>query len=176
MYNILKAWMRKNPLNTDPHDFIAQVPVAGSVGVSEIIDELLLDGVELNREQTLKIIAHFNTKAAQLVATGYNVNTGLVNMRPTVKGSFYNMKWNPTVNWIDVFITQAFDLSQAIAETKVQILGERTEASDLENVTVLDDNDSAIKDYQNDLMTTSSLKAIPEPACGIAFRAWLCQA
>ena len=85
MKNILKAWLRKNQLTRDPNDYVAQIAVAGNLGMSDVIDELLRDGKVFDRELAIDIIADFNRKSAQLVANGNNVNTGLINMRSSIR-------------------------------------------------------------------------------------------
>ena len=178
MKNILKAWLRKNQLTRDPNDYVAQIAVAGNLGMSDVIDELLRDGKVFDRELAIDIIADFNRKSAQLVANGNNVNTGLINMRSSIRGSLYAKKWNSTVNKIEVILSPSFDLSQAIAETTVEFIGEKNESQESNNhskQSVESTEDSQFK-IRNAEMHVPQLKIVGEPACGIAFRTWLCKA
>jgi len=113
-----------------------------------------------------------------LVLSGYNVNNGLVNMRSSIKGPLVGGKWNPNVNWVDVSISHGKDLYEAVAETTVEILGEKDEAIDsynLSNQTIQFAVTSPIKARNVD-SNVPQLKIKGEPACGIAFRTWLCKA
>ncbi len=123
MKKILRAWLRKNLLTADPGDFMASVVVNGSIDVEAIVDELVREGMELKRETVVDIVTRYNRKAAELVLSGYNVNTGLVYMRPVIKGTFYDKTWNPETNSVYVAINQGIDLRNAVAETTVDILG-----------------------------------------------------
>jgi hypothetical protein len=107
MKNVLKAWLIKTRLTKNSTELYAQVSNEGKVGVSEIVDEILKDGLDMNREVVLDIIKRFNQKSSEMVVTGHNVNTGLVKMRPLIKGSFFNHDWNPNINWIDVTLMPA---------------------------------------------------------------------
>ena len=177
MKNILKAWLRKNQLAIDPTEYNAQIVVKGNLGITDVLDELIKEGVEMNKETMLDILTRFNKKSADMVLSGYNVNTGLVNMRSTIKGPLFGGKWNPNVNWVDVALSQGKDLYDAIAETTVEIMGEKEETLDrypLSGQTNHSTNDSTPK-VQSFEMNGSQLKIVGEPACGIAFRRWLCK-
>jgi len=178
MKNILKAWLRNNQLTIDPTDFNAQVVVKGNMGITDIVDELLKEDIQLTREKVLDIITRYNRKSADLVLSGYNVNNGLVNMRSSIKGPLVGGKWNPNVNWVDVSISHGKDLYEAVAETTVEILGEKDEAIDsynLSNQTIQFAVTSPTKARNID-SNVPQLKIKGEPACGIAFRTWLCKA
>lgn len=177
MKNILKAWLRRNQLAIDPTEYNAQVIVKGNLGVADILDELIKDGVEINKEAMLDILTRFNQKSADLVLSGYNVNTGLVNMRSTIKGPLFGGKWNPNVNWVDVAVSQGKDLYDAIAETTVEIMGEKEEPVDRYNlsgqsINSIDNSQQKVRSVE---MNGSQLQIVGEPACGIAFRRWLCK-
>ena len=180
MKKVIKAWFKKNQLNKDPNDFVAEVSVTGNLNISNILDELQKEGMEMNREIAIDLITKFNCKAAELAMTGNNVNTGLVNLQASIRGSFYRMKWNTTVNKVEVLITPSFDLSHAVAETTVEFLGEKPESSqNTYNHTVHSDiemNDAQFRSRNNNETYTPHLNIAGEPACGIAFRTWLCKA
>jgi hypothetical protein len=177
MKNILKAWLRKNVLAIDPTEYNAQVVVKGNMGISDILDELIKEGSEMNKETMLDILTRFNKKSADMVLSGYNVNTGLANMRSTIKGPLFGGKWNPNVNWVDIVLSQGKDLYDAVADTTVEIMGEKEEPVDRFNLsgqTIHSSNDSNSK-VQSIEINESQLQIVGEPACGIAFRRWLCK-
>ena len=78
MKRTLNAWLRKNMLTENPKDYTASVQSRGSIGITDIDDELVNEGMELKRETVVDIISRFNRKAAEMALSGYNVNTGLV--------------------------------------------------------------------------------------------------
>jgi hypothetical protein len=172
MKNVLKAWLIKNKLTKNSTELYAQVSNEGKIGVSEIIDEIIKDGLDMNPELVLDIINRFNQKSAEMVVTGHNVNTGLVRMRPIVKGSFYNHDWNPNINWIDITLMHGSDLSDAISNTTVQIIGEQIGTSGSAFV-----SEPASQLIESELQTKTVVNQLEQsnniPACGIAFRQWL---
>jgi hypothetical protein len=133
----MKAWIIKNCLTEDPFDFMGVVDSNGSINVNGIVDEMAAEGMELKRETAIDIISRFSRKCIDLTLAGYNVNTGLVNMRVTIRGAFYDKKWNPERNRLHVSISPGIDMRNAIAETEVDILGEHGEITVLFNITDL---------------------------------------
>jgi hypothetical protein len=178
MKNILKVWLRKNLLAADPAEYNAQIAVRGNMDLDEIVDELIKDGLELNREAAINLISSFNRKSADLVLTGYNVNTGLVKMRSSVREPLMNGKWDPNTNWVNVTLTHGKDLYQAVADTTVEIAGEREvilETYHLSDQPVQFTGNTPGKVKNADIYEPR-LKIAGEPACGMAFRNWLCKA
>lgn len=134
MRKIFKAWMRKIHLIPDPNDYAAQISGSGNVDIDDIINEMLKEDPALKRENVADLIKRFNRKSADLALSGYNVNTGLVQVSPVIKGGFNGKTWNPKVNTVSVSITQGNDLQRAVAETPVEILGEQAEALQIPSV------------------------------------------
>jgi len=128
MRKVLKAWLRKKHQSPDPNDYTAQVSGSGSAGIDNIIDEMLKEDPALKRETVVDLITRFNRKTADLVLSGYNVNTGLVQVSPVIKGGFNGKTWNSKVNTVSVSITQGPELQHAVAETTVEILGEQADS------------------------------------------------
>ena len=178
MKNILKVWLRKNQQTGNPNEYHTQVAVKGIIGMSDIVDELIKEGLEMNREDAMNLIARFNRKSADMALSGYHVNNGLVNLRSSVRGSFSQGKWNPNVNWVDVTIMHGKDLYDAVTETTVELLGEKDEP--LESYPLSNQINQFKESSQNKVHNIngigSTLKISGEPACGIAFRQWLCKA
>ncbi|MDP4238806.1 MAG: DNA-binding domain-containing protein [Bacteroidota bacterium] len=178
MKNILKAWLKKNQQSIDQTDYTAMVDIKGNLGLTDIVDELLKEGLEINREVALDIITRFNRKSADLALSGYQVNNGLVNMRPTIKGTLIGGTWNPAVNWVDVAITHGNDLYKAVAETTVEIVGDKDEM--IQRFNLSDKSAQSTGRFQSKVRAKETngrqLKTTGEPACGMAFRQWLCKA
>lgn len=172
MKKTLNAWLKKNLLTEDPKDYVAIVQKKGSAGITEIVDELVNEGMEIKRETVVDIITRFNRKAADLVLSGYNVNTGLVYMRPVIKGVFYDKTWNAGVNSVYITINQGADLRNAVAETVVEIMGEQS--NPLEILSITDSStgktDGTLTLGRNAELRGSYLKiAGDHPDCGITF-------
>lgn len=172
MKKVLKAWLRKNQLTADPNDYMASADVIDSVDLRAIVDELVKEGMEIKRETVVDIISRYNRKAAELVVSGYNVNTGLVYMRPVIKGAFYEKVWNPETNPVYVAINQGMDLRNAIAETTVEIQG--IQSDPLEIISLTDSTtgktDGALTKGRNAELKGSYLKIVGENAdCGVSF-------
>lgn len=109
MKKTLNAWLKKNLLTEDPKDYAASVQSKGSAVLADIVNEMANEGMEIKRETVIDIISRFNRKAADLVLSGYNVNTGLVYMRPVVKGVFHDKIWTADANPVYIAINQGMD-------------------------------------------------------------------
>ncbi|MDY3520921.1 DNA-binding domain-containing protein [Riemerella anatipestifer] len=134
--NTLKAWLRPNLLTKDdPNDFVAVPLLGGSLGITEIIETLKKEGMEIQTETAVDIITRFNRKASELVLNGYSVNTGLVYMRPAIKGVFYDKTWDKEKHSVYVNVNQGLDLRKAVADTKVEILGEQSSPMSVFSIT-----------------------------------------
>lgn len=121
----LNAWLRPNLLTEDQTDFVATPVISGSVGIEDIIKELIKEGMEIKPETAEDIIKRFNRKTSEMVLNGYSVNTGLVVMRPAIKGVFYDKTWDKEKHSVYVNINQGTALRKQIQDTKVEILGEQ---------------------------------------------------
>lgn len=123
----LNAWLRPNHLTEDKNDYVAVPQTLGSLNIPDLVKELQKEGMEIKAETAIDIITRFNRKTAERVVQGYTINTGLVYMRPVIKGNFYNQAWDSKVNSVYVAMSQGNELRKAIAETSVEILGEQRE-------------------------------------------------
>ncbi|MDY3521050.1 DNA-binding domain-containing protein [Riemerella anatipestifer] len=134
--NTLKAWLRPNLLTKDdPNDFVAVPLLGGSLGITEIVEALKKEGMEIKTETAVDIITRFNRKASELVLNGYSVNTGLVYMRPAIKGVFYDKTWDKEKHSVYVNVNQGTDLRKAANDTKVEILGEQSSPMSVFSIT-----------------------------------------
>ncbi|MDY3547721.1 DNA-binding domain-containing protein [Riemerella anatipestifer] len=134
--NTLKAWLRPNLLTKDdPSDFVAVPLLGGSLGITEIINALKKEGMEIQTETAVDIITRFNRKASELVLNGYSVNTGLVYMRPAIKGVFYDKTWDKEKHSVYVNVNQGTDLRKAANDTKIEILGEQSSPMSVFSIT-----------------------------------------
>ncbi len=169
----LNAWLRPNLLTDDKNDYVA-VPVSnGSLTIPDIVKDLLAEGMEIKAETAVDIITRFNRKAAEKVLSGFNVNTGLVYMRPVIKGVFYDKTWNADKHSVYVTINQGLDLRRAVAETTVDILGTQADPITIFSVTdsTTGKTDGTLTRGRNAELKGAYLKITgANPACGITFR------
>ncbi len=124
MKNKLKVWLRKNLLTPDPNDYVAVVSPMGSINKKGLIDALVEEGVEIKRETLEDVISRYNRKSASYAVSGWNVDTGLVYMRPVVTGAIYGKRLDPAKNSVYVSVVQGVDIRKEAAQTEVEILGE----------------------------------------------------
>jgi hypothetical protein len=177
MKNILKAWLRTDFKTKNANVYSARLITQGDIDCEGIIAGMYNDGLVTDYQQALDIINGFNRKAAEMVVSGYNVNTGLVKMSSEIKGLIYGKTWNPSINRVDVSIRNGVELSEVIRETTVEILSDQLES---ENVAELNEGVSHLLEtaYGTSAINKSNYlnSEYDNPACGIAFRRWLCKA
>ena len=169
----LNAWLRPNHLTEDKSDYVAVPQTLGSLTVSDLVKELQKEGMEIKAETAIDIITRFNRKTAERVVQGYTINTGLVYMRPVIKGNFYSSAWDPKVNSVYVAMSQGNELRKAIAETSVEILGEQREPIAVYTLTdnTTGNTDGTLTKGRNAEIKGSYLKiAGDNEANGVAFR------
>lgn len=133
--NKLNAWLRPNLLTDDPNDFVAVPVIVGSIGITEIIDELKKEGMEIKTETAVDILTRFNRKVKDFVQMGFSVNTGLVYIKPAIKGSFTDKTWNPEKHSVYFNIIQSAILREAAKTAKVDILGEQASPMSIFSIT-----------------------------------------
>ena len=168
MIKVLKVLLKKNKYSPKANEFHAELLESGSMDVENIVDELLNDGVDINRELALEIIEHFTRKSTELIMSGYQIKTGLVNICPTIQGSIHDKKWNPSFNSVKVLLTEGRELSSALTTSNFEIQNE--EGISLEIMSKEQQED--IK-YNRNYASKSDNKDGDNLACGIAFRTWL---
>lgn len=171
--NKLNAWLRPNLLTSDKSDYMAVPVTNGSLTVADIVKLLQAEGMEIKAETATDIITRFNRKAAECVTGGFCVNTGLVYMRPVIKGVFYDRTWDDARNSVYVAMNQGAELRRAIAETKVEILGEQADMIAIYTLTDMTTGktDGSLTRGRNAELKGSYLKITgDDPAVGITFR------
>jgi hypothetical protein len=179
MKNSLKGRLTESYDIKDPNYSDAHIIVAGNRDSEDIIDEIIREGLAVDRQIILDIIARFNRKAAELVVSGYHVTTGLVTMNPEIKGQIYKEEWNPDINKIDVSFNHGTDLLEEINVTKVEIIDKEIVNNKLTDMNQTNQSaDSADVSHNSSSAPKDRYLNINNdvPACGIAFRRWLCKA
>jgi hypothetical protein len=175
MENTIRIQLKKDSKSPESTILRPELVKAGNMDCEEIISELIKDGLLIDSKLALEIIMQFNRKASELVASGYHVNTGLVSLKPEIKGLIYGQRWNAQVNKIDVSFNGGNELLHTISQTQVEIM---TEYIDVDTINISNEQSSiekglALASRLNENYLTTNNET---PACGIAFRRWLSKA
>lgn len=127
--NLLKVWMADNTVTTDDKtDKIFVLESTRSVDQDFVLDHMAAKNPGLHREAMAMSVNLYHEVLTELALNGYSVTTDLFRIVPQLKGLAENNAWNPEKNSIYVSLTQGKKLREAIADTTVQILGDRQAA------------------------------------------------
>jgi hypothetical protein len=126
MKNIIRVQLRLNALTDDPTDYTAVVSPQGHIKMEDVVDAIVEEGTEFARESLVDIIGRYNRLCAKYAVSGYDVDTGLVYLRPIVTGIFHDTTYDPAKHSLYVAATQSKDLREEIADTHVEVTGEAT--------------------------------------------------
>ena len=144
----------------------------GTFSIEQIVDDMQREGVELQSETLIDVINRFNRLAARRVTEGYAVNTGLVNMRPMIKGAFHDSTVDPTRHRVYISVTQGTDLRKAVANTQIEIQGMLPELIAIQSVTdtYTGKRDGSLTKGRNAEIRGSFIKIVGDGAgVGVAF-------
>lgn len=168
----LRAWLKPNHLTADTSDYTAVPDTNGTFSIEQIVDDMQREGVELQSETLIDVINRFNRLAARRVTEGYAVNTGLVNMRPMIKGAFHDSTVDPTRHRVYISVTQGTDLRKAVANTQIEIQGMLPELIAIQSVTdtYTGKRDGSLTKGRNAEIRGSFIKIVGDGAgVGVAF-------
>ena len=142
--NVIKAWLADNTVTTDDkNDKIFIVETGQTYDLDDIVDLLHQQESGLRQETILHVVKLYNRVVAELLLNGNNVNAGLFYAVPKLRGTALGGKWDPEHNSIYVSFTQGADLRKSIAETVVEILGEK---ANVMYILEIEDRDTGLKD------------------------------
>lgn len=127
MQNKLRGWLADNSLTADPKDRILVLDPAGDAGLEEIYKEMKLEDTGLRQETLVHVVTLFQRMVARFLMNGYNVNTGLFHAVPRFTGLIENGVWNPEKNGIYVSFIQDKVIREEIAQTTIDIKGEKAD-------------------------------------------------
>lgn len=173
MQNKLKAWIAPNTVTEDPNDKILILDAAGNVNNNMIYDEMRGEDTGLRRETLVHVVTLYERIVARFLMNGYNVNTGLFYAVPRLTGIVEGGRWDPEKNKIYVVFNQDKVLRQEIANTQVEIMGEK---SDVMYILETEDRKTGLRDGsmtpgRNLVVRGAYLRVTgDDPAVGITFR------
>ena len=129
MKHTLKGWLVDNTVTVDnKEDKILMLESVGSLTLEDILSEMKKEDTGLREETIEHAVKLYHRVLSDLILSGYSVNTGLFRAVPQFRGVVDNGQWDQKKNSIYVSFTQDKDLREAIAQTSVNILGEKRDA------------------------------------------------
>ena len=134
MKKILNVLLGKNYLAQKQNGSIAYPLTKGKISVDDVIGMMKQDGMEIHEATAKDILERFHQKVAELVLSGYIVNIGLAILRPIIKGIFFDKIWDPARHSIQVAFLQGSLIRSAIAETEVNIIGDKSASVQLYSI------------------------------------------
>ena len=144
MKKVLKGWLIDNSVTTDNKtDKILLLASAGSLTLDDVLEEMQKQDTGLRPETLHHSVTLYNRVLTDLILNGYSVNTGLFRAVPQLTGVIEGGVWNKEKNSIYVSLTQDKALREAIAQTTVEILGEK---SNIMYILETEDKKTGLKD------------------------------
>lgn len=126
MKQTLKGWLADNTVTVDDkNDKILLLESAGSLTLEDVLSEMKKEDTGLREETLEHVVKLFIRVVSNLILNGYSVNTGLFRAVAQFRGAIENGQWDAVKNSIYVLFTQDKELRKAIAQTTVNILGEK---------------------------------------------------
>lgn len=171
MPNVIKAWLADNTVTTDDKkDKIFLVETGQTYEFDDVINEMHNEETGLRIETISHVVKLFIRVVIRLLLNGNKVNVNLFYAVAKLRGVAEKGQWNPLKNSIYVLLTQGAELRKAIEETKVEILGEK---SNVMYILEVEDRDTGMTDGtitpgRNAFIRGASLKvAGDDPSVGI---------
>ena len=171
MPNVIKAWLADNTVTTDDKkDKIFLVETGQTYEFDDVINEMHNEETGLRIETISHVVKLFIRVVIRLLLNGNKVNVNLFYAVAKLRGVAEKGQWNPLKNSIYVLLTQGAELRKAIEETKVEILGEK---SNVMYILEVEDRDTGMTDGtitpgRNAFIRGASLKVVgDDPSVGI---------
>jgi hypothetical protein len=86
----LPYYLVDNPLTPDPNDFRAELELQGCKYLKDIVDRILKNNVGISESELLAVLDQEQKAIKEFLENGYKVDTGMVVIRPTIKGVFHS--------------------------------------------------------------------------------------
>ena len=126
MKHTLKGWLFNNPFAaTSEEKMILRPESAGNLTLADIFDRMKEQDTGLRQETIEHAVKLYHRVLTESILEGHSVNTGLFRAAPCFRGVVRNGLWDPEKNAVYVSFVQDKELREAIAETAVDILGEK---------------------------------------------------
>lgn len=109
----------------DPNDKIFVVVSNGTADKERVVSEMMAVNPGLERETLRMVLDLENRVVMRLLLSGMRVNNGLFEAAPQCQGLVHGTAWNPSFNSLYVNFKQGKDLREALANTTVNVVGEK---------------------------------------------------
>lgn len=140
----MKGWLTDNAVTVNNKtDKILLLQSAGSLVLDDVLEEMQKQDTGLRPETMRHAVTLYHRVVMDLILNGYSVNTGLFRAVPQLTGVIEGGVWNKEKNSIYVSFTQDKALREAIAQTIVEILGEK---SNIMYILETEDKKTGLKD------------------------------
>ncbi|MDO5428785.1 DNA-binding domain-containing protein [Parabacteroides sp.] len=144
MKKVLKGWLTDNAVTVNNKtDKILLLQSAGNLVLDDVLEEMQKQDTGLRPETMRHAVTLYHRVVMDLILNGYSVNTGLFRAVPQLTGVIEGGVWNKEKNSIYVSFTQDKALREAIAQTLVEILGEK---SNIMYILETEDKKTGLKD------------------------------
>lgn len=167
----LDAFLQDNSLTQDNTEDVIAVPASKEPADEErILAEMKAEDTGLRRETLLHVFELEKRVIKRLLLSGHAVNTGLYHASVAFRGIVKNSQWNPDENEIVVNFNPGADLREAVAHTRVNILGPKPEGisvTGVQDVATKADNATATPGRAFTLTGRNIRIAGEDPAVGL---------
>jgi hypothetical protein len=121
MKKTVNAYLTSKPFKSMKNHLIP-VPIRkGKAGMAEIIARMKSELPFLDKVTIESVIRVFNQKAIEMVTDGYNVDTGLVYLRPMITGTTNQFELDAEENKLIISAMPGKALRREAAETKIKL-------------------------------------------------------
>ena len=111
-------------------DQLVDVETAGSAKDEDIVDDIIKEGIEINKSTLLDIIRRYEDAVAKRVLSGYSYSNSFVQMQPRVTGVFadINSAFDPAIHKCTIDMGASAPLRAELANVDVKIRGSKEAA------------------------------------------------
>lgn len=118
----IKYYLQPNPITPNPNDQKARVQAIAILLFQDIIKRCVKRGTTLTETDLSAALKLVMNEVADAVAEGYNVNLGLVNIKPSIQGVFtdVNDSFDSSRHTVRASLSAGIDLAHRMAAASVE--------------------------------------------------------
>lgn len=123
--NTIKVYLHKNYLTPDPNDYLPRVAIERSLGIEDIIDDIIASRTDLSAATIRDVNSRLEEAILKRLGNGYSVRTGLYSVYPKASGVFTKatQPFDPAVHQINAQFTQSIAVRERLRSAKVVVNG-----------------------------------------------------
>jgi hypothetical protein len=126
---VVKGWLVPNYVTTgNLADKILSLVSAGNLSYEQLLRRMKKHLSGLEPEVVDHVMELFKRTLIEAAIEGYSINFGLFRITLRAHGTIVYSQWDPERNYISIDITQGQEAREAIAGTRVEILGDKPDA------------------------------------------------